>query len=280
MKITGGGKKDYYDCMLALDKDPTPVFNRVFDSVYMEGINPPERSPWWAAHGRFIRQIYRSDGILPHPNNRNYGYDSYGGAVSGLTIGVVGFCGKIYPHYKVSSGIAGVREYTCCYNLDQLNRALQAKHDAILAYQPVGDAIKNWDAGKLALPILKQIEKIKDIKITKNTPAAIAWENFKTGAAITIGDEAFRHFNSPALYTNSVLWEVNTCLRDHQFQKVADPNQAWQTISQYLDNNLANVVTPPNPVSDELKAHAHGFDKKSFKNTKNRKLVDRGTWDN
>ena len=58
-----------------------------------------------------------------------------------------------------------------------------------------------------------------------------------------------------------------------------DPFSAWQAFSVYLGNNLASAqAKAPRPMTDDVKSHAHGFARQSFRNPKGRPKGDRSDW--
>lgn len=70
----------------------------------------------------------------------------------------------------------------------------------------------------------------------------------------------------------------NPCLKDIDFTHIP-LHQMWQDLSMYVENDMAMGSTPaPRPITDELRAETHGFDKQSFKNQKNRQKGNRHDW--
>lgn len=61
-----------------------------------------------------------------------------------------------------------------------------------------------------------------------------------------------------------VVVEVNVRLTDCGFQSVVAAPQAWQSLDQFLSNEMAEQVDP-DPLADDLRRDAHGFDAWSFK---------------
>lgn len=77
---------------------------------------------------------------------------------------------------------------------------------------------------------------------------------------------------------NMVQVFANTILKDIDFTHVP-LHQMWQDLSLYVENDMAMGSTPlPLPITDELRAETHGFDKQSFKNQKNRTKGNRSDW--
>jgi hypothetical protein len=103
--------------------------------------------------------------------------------------------------------------------------------------------------------------------------------HFERTRARTVADDAFRFFDAPVMAMTDELVVVNPRLSELHFASQVDPFTAWQDLSMFLGNNLVKNVSTPKPVTDDLKAHAHGFDKQSFRKSKTgRKKLDRSEW--
>ena len=63
---------------------------------------------------------------------------------------------------------------------------------------------------------------------------------------------------------HGMVLERNPVLRDLGWQRHAEPFSVWQSVDQYLGNQMARQEDPE-PLSDELRRDAHGFDDRSFK---------------
>ncbi len=163
--------------------------------------------------------------------------------------GVVGFCGRLYPFLRF-----GGRTFH--------------------TFRGFYDAVRNSDLPERA-SLLARLDGRSRYELTRRE-----WEAFEASRARTVEDGPFRFFNAPVIVMTDDHIVVNPRLRDYELARVVDPYTAWQDISVFLGNNLVNSAGPPRPVSDELRAEAHGFDRKlSFRKAKGgRQKVDRGDW--
>ena len=164
----------------------------------------------------------------------------------GVERGVLGFCGRLFPFYIVGP--------TVCYDHAHLVNALD-----------VARATENDWAD---VPRRLVDRELADLER--------AWELVQR----RIDDTPFLTFRSPVLWRREDELVTNPILKALQFASQVDAYAAWQELSMFLGNNLVSSVgKAPRPISDELKAEAKGFDKKtSFRNQKNRKKSERGDW--
>jgi len=61
---------------------------------------------------------------------------------------------------------------------------------------------------------------------------------------------------------------LNERLNQYSFQKVLPPMEAFQELATYVGARLTQPVRQDPPLSDEVKAEIHGFDKYSFRKGK------------
>jgi hypothetical protein len=105
------------------------------------------------------------------------------------------------------------------------------------------------------------------------------WRNVNGPIRQDVGDDAFRALDAPVLLMTDRRIVVNPRLNEWEFASQVDPYTAWQELSMYLGNNLVKNTNEPRPITDELKAEAHGFDRQSFRKAKvGRAKLDRGEW--
>lgn len=62
-------------------------------------------------------------------------------------------------------------------------------------------------------------------------------------------------------------------LKQYEFQKVLDPYTIFQMIQQFISGVLSNPEKEIWPISDQIKAESHGFDKWSFRKQKHQRKV-------
>lgn len=81
-------------------------------------------------------------------------------------------------------------------------------------------------------------------------------------------DDIFLHEKAPIIAVDGDLIRINPNLRKMDFHTIMDPFTAYQELSMFLGNNMAQQLDPVPKTTDELKAHAHGYDKWSFRTHK------------
>jgi len=82
----------------------------------------------------------------------------------------------------------------------------------------------------------------------------------------------FNYLKSPIFLIEEIEYirylVVNPSLRNYDFATQVHPYTAYQEISMYLGNDMANQMDPEIGISDKLRAESHGFDKWSFRKHK------------
>jgi len=220
--------KDYYDVMLAYDRDPSPVYAR--DTV-VHDTNSDEfkalKLPIPRGVNLSIRGLYNE---------------------KGTERGTIFFCGKVYPFWGVNR--------TYCYNHRQIVTAVKA-------------SLEKYRNGSYA----RDLEEILQELYTGNVHSQ--WVNEKSMEMLDselknkpISDALHLAYKSPILIKIGTWLYVNPNLREYGFQACLDPHTAYQELSMFMGNNLAQQNEPPSKQTDELKVHAHGFDRWSFRTHK------------
>jgi hypothetical protein len=75
-------------------------------------------------------------------------------------------------------------------------------------------------------------------------------------------------YKVPYLIFKKGIIELNGVLKDYEFYKVKDVWTCYQEIDMYISNQLAPRDEVSVNISDDLKAHSHGFNKYSFRKEK------------
>ena len=239
MKIVGN-TKDYYDCMMSLDREREPLYVRKKHSYYIDN---NRITPDLDNENRMVsKEIYS---VAPKLVSliREMPYIEH--ADHNIKM-IIGFCGRLYPAYW---------EGRWSYSLEEVIANVEQ-------WGPLRHKKKN------ALASLRQ-EKPPTYASNLNERT---WNKFYTETlAPHQSDKFFRELNSPVFLITQRVWtclRVNPILSDYGFQKIKNNFDAYQDISMYLSNNLANTMDPNPVVTDELKAHAHGFNEWSFRRHK------------
>lgn len=237
--------KDYYDSMRSMDREPEPLYVRETTTHRLTGYQWRGRRHGETPEGRATREaadpLWTEATTPPHPRRATGGR------------GVVAFCGRLYPFLTYGGRVAWT---------------IQAFIDAAIATADDDDFPdkRGW------LERVANGQRLHEFN-------GRSWDHFMWSRTRVVDDAPFRHFDAPVIAMTDEDIVVNPRLHAYDFARQVDSYTAWQDISMFLGNNLVRSVMKPEPVSDELKAHAHGFDKQSFRKTKTgRKKSDRGDW--
>jgi hypothetical protein len=237
---------DYYDGVQATDMDRTPLYLRTYAQYPRE-----ERAKTYTAVALRIPSI---------PGNLDGRWSA-----TQPNVGCLAFCGKRYPFWMVGE--------THCYSLAQVTTATRKEIQELKGE----DDLQPWQRD-----YLKKLKKRLDLLAethheppnkysadwgTLNVGTWEAWQEHMKSHTI-MKDDIFLHEKAPVIAVYSDWVEINPNLRKMGFQAVMDPYTAYQELSMFLGNNMAQQLDPIPKTTDELKAHAHGYDKWSFRTHK------------
>lgn len=262
---------DYYDALRSSDLDDEPLYVRLTKNINLAE-NPERFQPYRIgrredpATVEDRRQSYEIRGRVVH----------FRVAIPWIESRAIGFCGRVYPFVTVGYGKNVKHAFTPerARKLVQDFKMVAQNPDEVIDHKTIRD------------------QKNSLLNVMSGGHAGGLWMNHNHFnfndwapwlANNTIGDLPFRHFKAPILMFEFQGPEpylvVNPILRQYDFVQVMTPHQAYQELSMYVGNNLANLDRKePRPITDKLKSETKGFDKWSFKNQKNRKVSDRGDW--
>lgn len=230
--------KDYYDVVIANDMDPYPFYLRRPAEYLVK-----ERQKTW-------EQIYLSKQPMLQPP----------GIYSRRDTGCVAFCGRLYPYWPVGN--------TYCYTLAQVVTAMKRQ---IAVFDGKPEHLGNASDARKMLESLGKTEYSLPTKYNGftglNKGSWDAWLQYMDIHG-RINDEVFLREKAPVIHVNNHMVYINPNLRKLNFQTIMDPYAAYQEISMFLGNNLAQQIDPIPKTTDELRAHAHGYDKWSFRTHK------------
>ncbi len=231
--------KDFYDGVRALDREDTPLYVRDTHRIELSAVPMRERRELFARLG----PLWRDSIIPPDPH-----------VVPQAERVVVGFCGHVFSGYLVFGAM--------CWTLSEVEAAV-VRH----------------------LPHRAQHERVlDDLRSTRVSPwaptlNAATWAQHVEHRPRRIAAAPFLAMRAPIVVVTDSAVIVNPSLRAYHFATQLDPYAAWQELSLFLGNTLLlDAPPPPRPIDDRLRAHTHGFDKSSFRNTKQRKKGDRIDW--
>ena len=225
---------------------------------------------------------------LNRRNDPAYWY--YTGPLPHSTLIKIFFCGRIYFAREVSinTGHYLDNDYNFGHRKDIKKYAYSAA-DYMNLLRQKREAEKAYWLGSKSPPKITDYEQVvlNSQSIHPRITEFIASLNGPVNnlpISIPVSVDGFNHFKSPvfSIQENDSTIEivVNPNLSNLQFSKVFNSEQAFQEISMYLGNDMADSsAVESRPISDELRAETHGFDKFSFKKKKGgREKLDRSNW--
>ena len=173
--------------------------------------------------------------------------------------GVINFCGKRYPFWCVTDySIKGACKTLGFYDYDSIMTYLtqQPLPEHVFAYNQLMRSDKRYRMWNKAL--------------SQDTWNAFVSSFTSDNALHHKSDELFLFFNSPIIVYYEFGHEkrviINANLSQFSFARVVDPFTAFQEISMFVGNNLANNENPDDlAMTDVQRAATKGFDKWSFR---------------
>lgn len=169
--------------------------------------------------------------------------------------GILGFCGKLYPVYLlIGSDDMPIEGFSTAKNFfAYVERLKQEDYNSGLEpYARVRKRNMRWYE-------LGSVFTQPDIEyVFGNTKEDL---DIFTEVGVPVFLSYFVFCKAPGV--NKFI--LNPCLKELGFQSKVEPYTAYQELSMFIGGVLANNQDPPDVISDELKAHAHGFDKRSFR---------------
>lgn len=181
---------------------------------------------------------------------------------------VIGFCGKLYPAFRIKwkRNIMSKYHTEIFYDIDEY---FERKRNIKVELNYWRDSV-NWGGKKSKgveygdNSIKTMFEKYKDkedmaLFRQHNTPIFIACREFDK----ELHDHDYKSY--------SML--VNAKLEYYEFYKIKNAPEAFQDIQSFISGVLGMPAKEPEPVSDKVKVAAHGFDLKwSFRKEPTKKI--------
>ena len=165
---------------------------------------------------------------------------------------LLGYCGKLYPYLAL--------HYSNHRALYPLLQGTGKERFYFYSFEEFQELIE-----KIGKPASKYFDSHNSLKKYVNS-----WNEVCKRAESTDIQGMFLEFGVPLFEIsnpdrNDAVLTLNPVLSDLGFQKIKDPYTAYQDIDTFVSNDLVRIDNPADNFSDELKIHAHGFDKKSFR---------------
>ena len=247
--------KDYYDVMQRTDLEPMPRFVRKNTTEHV----------LYKDKARVSALAPLSDVLGSIPVMRDIG----------LHASVLGFCGKLIPLYRILevdiAGCSSYRSFTSVHEVTAYLRAVPVpwESNGRLDHQRMIRALDEEDE--------HGADQFHGLSF--NVKGWERWMQTKGRSLDGNHDDLFRLVGSPVfllrglsyrcdrLFSSQeagVVLECNPVLKGLGWHRHMEPFEVWQTIDQYLGNQMAEQEDPA-PLSDELRRDAHGFDDRSFK---------------
>lgn len=240
--------RDYYDCVQRHGQDRSIVYVR--DSIE-EFFNRG-----WAEDKNRRAEKYPFP-TLDHGERWFFSQD-FDRTIT-FRANIVGFCGQIFPAVRLHKdigwttlsvesrqGLSPDDKTVFCFNIQQIDDfvATNTSSSRYTAYSGAKKKHKKDRAWRETLVLFfAECEKVKN--------------DFR---------RFFDEKTVPIFVANAERFsiEFNAKLNDVEFYRVFDPFAAFQEIARFMGNFAeARKVAPP--ISDEMRAQAHGFDKWSFR---------------
>ena len=243
-------ERDYYDCVQKFAADDPNVYLRI---SRRENITPDDS----------LRDLLISfwKTYLDGYTFCNYKYK--------MNLGLVGFCGKVYPALHVSYSV-GVKDYTQhIYDIEHMDKFIDALHDKKATEAYTKTASGRFNKKTTRDNILRFFDKwYGSDKFEK-----LFWE-FKS-PVFTLSNTFEHKFNINS-YSNTITgdmsFKVNGSLKNYGFQKVFDPYLAAQEIEMYYFGVLGCTEKDTVQISDLDMRNQKGFDNMSFKKSPTKRL--------
>lgn len=259
--------KDYYDGIQGMGSDPSFVYIRNSSEIFFgekffgRGISPgnTKDSSFDKRPYPFIKE--HKDRWQPSLRVR---------ILEGTY--VIGFCGKLYPLVKLNyertikeNDTWIKKQNVCyCYSVKEIDEFVETyfRENQISCYRFKYNRRRKgndwrrcnstWSWNERQETFEEYFQKVKDLE------PKLDW--------------IFREWRCPIFLANNKFEfiRLNPCLKEWEFYRIFDTNQAFQEISMYL-GNLAIPMKPIPEVSDIDLASAKGFDSWSFRKEPSKK---------
>lgn len=229
---------DYYDTALGYGIDPKIIYRRIEEQKKIGHLSYRARELYGLKSEYPIIEKYY--------DRIRYGSDCFKKFEIKGTFLLL-FCGKLYGGLKIS--------------VDHIDHTVE---DFIYVY-----SIKELDQlFKLYASKKEQEDYFKKKRNFFYSHSRIQYENFFEGILGKNIEELNQiHFDTgiPVIKFERDMITFNPILKDLQFFKVVDPFAAFQELSMFIGGVMGGESPPMIQISDEIRAHKHGFDKMSFR---------------
>ena len=204
----------------------------------------------------YVRETREEKLKLDNQRRLPYGLPGF---VSDKSCFVIGFCGKLYPAMRLSVMLKFPTRSpdTICFGFDAVDEYVRRKLSESFqsAYFADERLYRFHDNGPF---VCNRSEIRKWFDAVYSYP-----ESRVTDLMIKNRSPAFLYHDTKSWGGNHVI-EWNCKLAGTGFVSLFDPFQAYQQLHMFMSNLAEDRKVMP-VISDEMKAHTHGFDKHSFR---------------
>ena len=183
--------------------------------------------------------------------------------VHGFRLGIIGFCGKLYPFFVyevkghpgyIPTGFLSLsNHYKLTYDYDEIFQYMDNHKKCCYFFNGASKSQVFNDVFDLT-----HSKKLLDVFVEQSTPV------FSVSLA---------EYDEDATGYKETSWEIDTnpCLKDFKFQTLFDPFTAYQEIDMFLNNELVNDESGKQITDNVILRDAKGFDSWSFKTLPNKR---------
>jgi hypothetical protein len=208
-----------------------------------------------------------------------------------LSTGLVGFCGKLYPFIRyenevenpkyhclgnpmVSSTIKTVEYLYSFEEFEVVREDVKDVKSKRWRWNGMNDLMRGWDKNEDNAKLWFEQDWATLLAKRENR-----WGGNGKTPVYAKPRELFVEHKVPYFFLGHLGIKgasgqgygviLNPCLTDYQFYRMFDAYTAYQEIEMFMNNEIVRPDDPfIEPISDEAKAQAHGFDKFSFRKDK------------
>lgn len=251
--------KDYYDQILSHGVDKSILYKRELQEFFFKA-----------------NQYVRSDNIINADTyefleylriNLPYGTTRFDNKDYTAESFIIGFCGKIYIGYQMTTDIKTYESYNSITKIE----FVYSVNDIITFFKKYNltDSLEEFRLGKQIKGYYRK-RPSKNIKLKfEEHDLKNVFDQFKENKFIL---DLFQQYKTPVFYlthnTEGLKLVINPILKDYDFVSQVVPYTAGQEISMYISGVLGTSNPNIVQVSDKTKIEKAGFDKFSFRKEK------------
>lgn len=245
--------KDYYDCIMATGVDRSVVYKRKEDEIGFEIDNKSiakreEINRYDSFSSELKNLISKKTNFKICEYSREEVYLSKYDEKIEFYVGILMFCGKVYPYIKSSS--------------PYLSRLIGFK--TIYAY-----SVEELESELKKITEQKYIDSFFNKSVYKYSNMRNKIETFFDELSKIDCTNIHNELDSPIIDLIEKRITKNPLLSEMFFMKIKDPYMAYMEISSFISGVMGGNTPRMIEIADVVRLEAHGFDKKiSFRKRK------------